>query len=85
MTKRIIFDLVLLCTIFYTPWWVVVPLAFAGAFIFPSYYEIFAYGVLTDLLYGTGTSSLHGLIGLTTAVLLYAIAWQAKKVVRPTY
>lgn len=85
MTKRIIFDIVLLGAIFYTPWWVVVPFALAGAFIFPSYYEIFGYGLLMDLLYGTPLSALRGTMGTVGAIAIFLIAEQAKKIVRPTY
>lgn len=85
MIKRIIFDLVLLAAVFYTPWWVVVPLVFFGAFYFPSYYEIFVAAVMTDLLYGASSTMLYGIASVVGAIVLYFLAQQAKKLVRPTY
>lgn len=82
MRKRIIFDLVLLGAIFYTPWWVVVILAFIGAFIWPTYYEIFIYGLLVDLLYGAHMFFFGGIFGIVGSVVIFSIASYAKKIVR---
>lgn len=83
MIKRIIFDLVFIGAIFYTPWWVVAPVAFAGAFMFPTYYEIFAFGTLFDLLYGTRDSSFYGTVAFVAAIGIFFIARYAKSMVRP--
>jgi len=58
IVKRIIFDLFLLGTIFYAPWWLPAIIAIFGAFYFHSYYEIMGAGILLDILYATGESSL---------------------------
>lgn len=82
MMKRIFFDLLLLGAIFYTPWWVATPLAFLGAFLFNPYYEIFAFGAVIDLLYGTPTSALRGTVGVVGSVGLFLIGILAAGVVR---
>lgn len=85
MVKRIIFDLLLLGAIFYTPWWVAALLAFVCVFLIPRYYEILVFGLLVDLLYGTSVSTLYGMVGTVGAVALFFTGEFAKKIVRPTY
>lgn len=85
MIKRIIFDLVLLSAIFYTPWWVAAALAFVCVFLIPRYYEILVFGLLVDLLYGTSMSTFYGMAGTIGAIILFLVGEFAKKVVRPAY
>ncbi|MBI5798830.1 MAG: hypothetical protein HZB10_02775 [Candidatus Yonathbacteria bacterium] len=80
--KRIIFDLVFLGAIFYTPWWVVVVLGFMGAFLWPQYYEIILFGLLMDLLYGAYALPFWGISGVLVSVLLYCGACYLKGIVR---
>lgn len=80
--NRIIFDIVLLGAVFYTPWWIVALLAFTFAFLCPSYYEIIIFGILMDILYGAGTLSFGGIVGLLGAMVIFTIASWAKKAVR---
>lgn len=82
MTKRIFFNLLLLGAVFYTPWWFVALLAFIGAFLFPSYYEIIIAGILVDLLYGTQVHMMRGVWGLAVALVLFVTARQLKQAVR---
>lgn len=82
MTKRIIFNLLLLGVIFYTPWWVVATVAFIGAFLFPSFYEIILAGVLFDLLYGISSHPMRGALGLVVAIVLFVVARRLKRAVR---
>lgn len=82
MIKRIFFDLLLLGAVFYTPWWVVLPLAFIGAFLFPSYYEIILVGVLFDLLYGISTHPARGVLGIIVALVLFVTARRLRQAVR---
>lgn len=37
--KRTIFDIILFIFLFISPWWVIVPIAFVGMFIFKNFYE----------------------------------------------
>lgn len=82
MKKRIIFDLILLSAIFYLPWWIVAILAFIGAFVWPMYYEIIAFGVIVDVLYGANSSILSGLASVFVAVVILFAASYARKAVR---
>lgn len=82
MKKRIIFDIILLGTIFYAPWWIVAILAFAGVFYYPAYLEIFIFGMLFDILYGSGSYSLSGVYGILGATAIYIIASYARRAVR---
>ena len=82
MKKRIIFDLILFFAIFYLPWWVIAILAFIGAFLWPMYYEIIAFGVLIDVLYRANSSTFGGLAGVLTAVAILFAASYARKAVR---
>lgn len=82
MRNRIIFDLILLAAVFYTPWWAVAILAFVGAFMWTTYYEIFICGLLIDLLYGAHIFSLGGIFGIVGSVVIYFVASYAKKIVR---
>lgn len=50
--KRIVFNIFLVASVIYMPWWVTAVLAVAGVFMFKRFYEIVAVGVLMDLLYG---------------------------------
>lgn len=81
-SARIAFDIILFGAVFYAPWWTVAILAFAGAFIWPPYYEVFACGLLIDLLYGARTFSLGGIFGIVGSVIIYFLASYAKKIVR---
>lgn len=82
MKQRIIFGLVLIGAIFYTPWWIVAVLAVAASFLWSPYYEIIGFGLLVDLLYGTSASPLGGTLGLVVAILIFFVGSYAKKIVR---
>ena len=82
MTKRIFFNLLLLGAIFYAPWWAVAVIAFVGAFLFPSYYEIILAGVFFDLLYGISAHPMRGVLGLIVALVLFVVARYFKQAVR---
>lgn len=81
-SARIVFDLILLSAVFYTPWWAVAILAFVGAFLWPPYYEIFICGLLVDLLYGARMFSLGGIFGIVGSMIIYFVASHVKKIVR---
>lgn len=82
MKKRIIFDLILFGAIFYLPWWIVAVLAFIGAFVWPMYYEIIAFGVIVDVLYGANSSTFAGMTSVLGAVVILFAASYARKAVR---
>lgn len=82
MKKRIIFDLILFGAIFYLPWWIIAILAFIGAFVWPMYYEIIAFGVIVDVLYGANSSTFAGLASVLAAVVILFAASYARRAVR---
>ncbi len=51
MTKRIVFDVVILLSIFLTPWWVTLPLFIFGLFVFDNFYEFIIYGIIMYSMY----------------------------------
>lgn len=82
MYKRIIFDVALLASIFFIPWWGVAILGFFGAFLFSSFYEIVIAGAIFDLLYGARSLTLYGFLGTFSAVCIFFLALYAKRSVR---
>lgn len=82
MKKRIIFDLIVLASIFYVPWWIVAILAFVGAFYCTSYYEIFIFGLIIDILYGAKAVHLGGIYGIVSALIIFIAATYTKRAVR---
>ena len=82
MKKRIIFDLVLLGSVFYTPWWIIGMLAFIGAFLFPLFYEIIILGILVDILYGGPSLPLSGTYGILASIIIFLVATYTRKAVR---
>ncbi|MBI5400968.1 MAG: hypothetical protein HZB12_02545 [Candidatus Yonathbacteria bacterium] len=81
--KRILFDLVVLATVFYAPWWLSFALIAAGAFNFSFYAEAVVFGALIDLLYGTALSFGLGIIGFIFAIVIFVMMRYAKSTVRP--
>lgn len=80
--KRIIFNLIILGAVFYTPWWFVAILAFIGAYSYNQYYEIILIGALMDLLYGASSLPLGGIYGLLGAIVIFLTATYTKNSVR---
>jgi len=44
--KRIIFDIALFLSIFIMPWWITIPLAIVGLFLFKNFYEFIFIGAM---------------------------------------
>lgn len=49
--KRILFDIVLILSLFWMPWYVTGILAFSGMFIFPHFYEFLGVSVVMYALF----------------------------------
>lgn len=87
MTKRIIFDSLLLVAMVVTPWWLVTALVTIGVWWFPNFYEATVAGLLIDLVYGSNLGL--PIIGLasfrltftTFFSLLLATSWYAKRLI----
>ena len=82
MNKRIIFDIILLSSVFYAPWWIVAMFAIVGAYLYNQYYEIFLFGMLIDLLYCANLFPLWGALGILGAIVIFVSVSYAKKMVR---
>ncbi len=50
---RIAFNIALIVSILYLPWWVGAVLLAAGCFVVGQFYEALVYGIVFDALYGT--------------------------------
>jgi hypothetical protein len=79
-SKRIIFNLIFLATVFYAPWWLVFLFAIAGTFYFSRYYEVIFFGTIFDFLYGITGSVFFGfgMLGLISASILLIGVERAK-------
>lgn len=49
--RRVVFDCVLLLSIFLLPWWLVMVVGMIGVIIFGGFYEFIVAGIVLDLLY----------------------------------
>ena len=76
---RISFNVALIISILYLPWWIGAVLAIAACLLVDHFYEIVIYGVLADAFYG----SRFGLYGFKYIATLYSvIVFSAVSVVR---
>ncbi len=80
--KRVLFDLVLLATLFYLPWWCLFTFVAIGVYLFPFYGEAIVFGFLLDLLYGTNILYGFGIIGLVSSLGIFLIVLRIKKAIR---
>lgn len=69
--KRILFDLFILASLFFIPWWVVVLLGVLGVFYFPAYYELVVFGFVLDILYGSSGGTGYGVVGFLVALVCF--------------
>ena len=51
MVNRVVFDMVFFISIFILPWWITLPIAILGLFIFNNFYEFVIYGMITFSIY----------------------------------
>lgn len=49
--KRVIFDIILILSVFIMPWWVSALLALGGIFVFKQFYEFIIAGIIMYSLY----------------------------------
>lgn len=82
---RIAFNIGLIISILYLPWWVGALVLLVACFMIERFYEAFLYGILTDVLYGTSfgihnfmyVASVFSLIVFSLAALLRdKLSWQ---------
>lgn len=82
MTKRVLFDLLILVSIIYLPWWTMLLFVACGAFVFDFYVEALAFGIIFDLMYGTIDSSMYGIGIFVVCTALFFIMPCVKDSVR---
>ena len=63
----------------WAPWWMIVAGAVTFLFVYNSYYEIIAWGLCLDELYGSAHSFPYSLIATITAVILLVGVYFLKK------
>lgn len=52
MWKRVVFDLILIVSVFFLPFWITAILLVAGTVLFPWFVELFFFSLLVDLVFG---------------------------------
>lgn len=72
---RIAFNVALIISVLYLPWWVGALIVLAVCFVIDRFYEVFIYGIATDALYSTGMGT-HGFeyIGSLYVVVIFIVA-----------
>lgn len=68
--KRAIFDIILFIFLFIFPWWVIVPIAFIGMFIFKNFYEFIVSVLIIYSLYSVPRNGV-----LNSAVFFFTIVF----------
>ncbi len=66
---RIAFNIALIISLLYLPWWVGALIVIAGCIVARRFYEVMFYGILADGLYATK----YGLYGFTHVAALYTL------------
>ncbi len=82
--KRVALNFALGVSLLFFPWWCTVACAIAGLVLFGSFYELIAWGVFADALYGgTSTSwlSAQGMMSIR-ALIVVAIAARVQSIIR---
>ncbi len=84
MLKRIAYNIVLVTSLFFAPWWVTLTLGVIATFYFSSYYELIVLGALFDILYGATVSTAFGynVLGFVVSVGLFLVIQRAKRELR---
>ena len=82
--RRILFDILILLSLFLVPWWVTGILCVIGAFIFNDFYELVIAGLIMYSLYGVGSprwiASTVWLPVMLIAVF-FLISWLKKSII----
>lgn len=73
MTRRILFNFILLLFLVFLPWWTFVILLVFALFLFPSFYEAILWAFTADLLYGSSELAIGGIAILFALSALLAL------------
>lgn len=84
MARRIIFDLLLLLSVLFGPFWLSVILALAGFFLFPKFWEGVILLFLSDLLFGIKTPGFWGMpyVSIFIGAIAFGLVEYLKKHIR---
>lgn len=81
--NRIFFDILVFAAILNAWWFVALPLALVGAWIFPYYLELILAGVVYDALFGmTAGLGIRGYAGTGVSVIVFVVVVLIKRRVR---
>lgn len=79
MRTRLAFNIALILSLLYLPWWAGAVIALSACFMIGRFYEVVIYGILADTLYG----SRFGWHGFSYVATLYAVViFAAASVIR---
>lgn len=73
MPYRIISSILLLLSILFMPFWVSIIIGLVGITLFPFYVEALLLFLLSDLLYGVAQDRFHGILFLSSIIILCGI------------
>lgn len=75
--KRVIFDSILLISVFVFPWWISALLVFVGIFVFNNFYEFIVAGVIIYSLFSVpGVKFIYSPIFFSSAIIILYIIIQ---------
>jgi hypothetical protein len=79
--SRVILGILVFLSIIWAPWWLTWSLAIIFLFYFSLYYEIFAWGIIYDALYGISLSEYWNVsyIFSIASIVLFIISFIIKK------
>jgi len=77
---RIAFNIALILSLLFLPWWAGAIIALSGAFLVDGFFEVIIYGIISDALYGTSLG-FHGFthVGAIYAVIVFALGSVVQK------
>ncbi len=73
MPFRIILNILLLLSVLFMPFWVSIIIGLAGVILFPFFIEGLFLFLLSDLLYGVEQDRFHGILFLSSIIILCII------------
>jgi len=84
MVFRIAADILVVLSIFYSPWWVTALIILSSFFIFKNFYEGIFAGFLIDVLYGVKATEFLGIwfVHFAFYFIFYMLSLKLKKNIR---
>ncbi len=86
MVKRILFLILLVFCVFFTPYFIYLPLALFGLIYFKNYWEGLVAVFLSDMIYNTPEAKFYGLVFISTIIFLiiFFVIEIIKQKIRPS-